>query len=576
VISGQIIGSRKGVIWSKGFYGDTLYKIGLGATAEAVPYQEPPPKEQGWFIYPGQEIYPSHFAPYDSHGNRMPAFGLVAIDDVADRFIDIGWGGFKVYQFSTGKLIYRLNAFGWEDLAAVCLEDLDHIYLLGVSGRVILYDYARGEVLGVANMPPRPDGSTNYQSLNTVITWDPVYRRLLVADHVPDVPPGKSTSRIRGFRLVPEPVRITKPIPLKVPRQRRIVPVLVQVVGDANEGVGGYLVNATVTGSGSLAGIPITNHWGECKLPVATEGHVTFTGRSDWATTGSPEATPPHAGLVTINAWVEWPDIDAKDLPVTGTSTPRPRDPGAPGAPGEDVRHRWDWNPLGGPDPDAPGTQDGAPTTMAEWEAYFFGLIHRVKDTPANDWEDVLNGLKDQGMRINVKANEVPQTTWPFYGINLVLAPDVPTGKIQLPTATPDSSNKYMHEVWVIKVDDTEPGTTAEAPNMKYILDQVFARQHWNLLEANQYAPDGRGAFTEAVVTALHDVDARWGHVDKADGTGPSPNRYNGHAVDAINFKNDDGITAEIYDIVSGATGDYGWGFSSRGTDELTKWKYPA
>ena len=42
----------------------------------------------------------------------------------------------------------------------------------------------------------------------------------------------------------------------------------------------------------------------------------------------------------------------------------------------------------------------------------------------------------------------------------------------------------------------------------------------YDLSEDHEHMADGRGQFTEDVVTTLHAIDARWGHVDKIDGTG--------------------------------------------------------
>jgi hypothetical protein len=111
---------------------------------------------------------------------------------------------------------------------------------------------------------------------------------------------------------------------------------------------------------------------------------------------------------------------------------------------------------------------------------------------------------------------------------------------------------------------------------MTYILERVLNAGNWQMTRGDAYdqqAADGRGAYTEAAVTAMHDVDARFGHVDK----NPGQNQYNGHAVDAINFKRDDGTMAEIYDIISGS-GGIGWGLAHGGISaaNLAKWKYPA
>lgn len=120
---------------------------------------------------------------------------------------------------------------------------------------------------------------------------------------------------------------------------------------------------------------------------------------------------------------------------------------------------------------------------------------------------------------------------------------------------------------------DTDTNLPETAPNMFYILQRVYGDgSQWNLAEGFQTAPNGRGAFTEAAVTAMHDVDARWGHIKK----NPGQNQYNGHAVDAVVYKNPDGVTGEIFDIVSGGAGKIQWVFDSRDAAGLSKWYYPA
>ena len=117
------------------------------------------------------------------------------------------------------------------------------------------------------------------------------------------------------------------------------------------------------------------------------------------------------------------------------------------------------------------------------------------------------------------------------------------------------------------------------APNMKYIVDAVYAEGSkatggpWKFGLGNAYdqvQPDGRGAFTEEAVRRIHDVDARFGHIKKHGGQ----NQYNHHAVDALNFLHDDGVTAEIYDIAS----DHGtsWHFWKRLEKNRDVWYYPA
>ena len=91
-----------------------------------------------------------------------------------------------------------------------------------------------------------------------------------------------------------------------------------------------------------------------------------------------------------------------------------------------------------------------------------------------------------------------------------------------------------------------------EMPNMKYILDQVLATKTWDFTQGEEYdmtQPNGRGAFTATAVTAMHDVDARFGHYLRK----PGYSQYvpSGGSVDSVCFKNDDGTTQEGAVIVA-------------------------
>lgn len=113
-------------------------------------------------------------------------------------------------------------------------------------------------------------------------------------------------------------------------------------------------------------------------------------------------------------------------------------------------------------------------------------------------------------------------------------------------------------------------GGAAQAPNMMSILQQVLTSKPWKFTMGDAYdktQPDGRGGYTEAAVAAMHAQDARFGHIRK----NPGQNQYNGHAVDAINFKDDDGKTSEIYDIISSTIQ---WNFVNRSAANLKVWYF--
>lgn len=458
---GSMVRTRKGAfymgdIWSFGFQ-----QFALGATAEALP-GEAPETPQGLYTMGGEIKGSDFWGPYNANGDRMIGVhtGVWAIDEIADTYFDFGLYGNLLFSWNTGKFKYDIPLPS--GVAAIALEDESRMYILMTNGVLILYDYVRGEVLGAVKMPKAHRGSP-YGTYGVAMTWDSIYRRLLIAEQVPDNPDGSCATVVRGFRQVPMATRLTMPIPLKVPRKGRTIPVLTQVVGDMNEGVGGYVVNAQVLGAGQLVGLPITNHWGETTIQVKCESNALYGYDSPLAASEvDPSGETLPEGVVTVRASAHIYSPDPADIPLSGV-------PGAPGG-----------GTIGGPTPGPPGGGGGG-----------------------------------------------------TFGPN-------------------------------------------EMPNMEYILERVFKSKTWRLEEIYQYEPDGRGQFTHEAVQAMHDIDARFGHFNKK----PPHNRYLGHATDAVCFKNDDGLSQEGADIVSGGSGKYMWGEFDRKArtpdGEYNCWVYPA
>lgn len=472
LFSGAICTSRNGTPWTRHIYGHMLTQVLLGATATALIGDEPT-SEASAGIGIGEQItlLGSHFTYLD--GTPMSGFsGAWLIDDIDNYFLHGISETLYVFNLTTGKYIYHTEMPYY--IQTICPEDKTRVYILLTNNVLILYDYLWGEVLGAVKVP------ISKESEGVVMTWDPLFKRLLLIEKLPNNPNGSCASYIRGFRLVPEPVRLTVPIPLKVPRQGRTIPVLIQVKGDMNEGVGGYtargpqvsLTNVTPTGGidvrvstpAGLVGVPTTDFAGDFFAQVALPppgGYDVYGGYDAY----DYSAAVVNVGDVTVDVELTVYGPDQEDIPISGTgSIPSGGTPGAPG---------------GG---ETPGEGGGT----------------------------------------------LPET----------------------------------------------------APNMTHILNQVYAQnapngQAWDLREHNSQAANGRGMFTEVAVRAMHDVDARFGHVRKD----PGQNQYNGHSVDAVNFKNDDGVTAEIIDIVAGTESagseNIMWGWDDRSADNLDRWKYP-
>jgi len=335
---GHVTTTRNGVPYATNWYGNAIFKISLGDTAQAL-VGEVPEDRDSWRLVaegdPGGNPFDGYMVSR-FHG-EINSYGSFALDDQQGEniFLNLSYQDLRVFTWTTGELLYKtfLPNLG----VAIALEDAQRCYILLEDRSIILFDYMRGEVLGASRIPPSESGLSYWNNGDVTLTYDAVNRRILIAEQTPDDPDtGACTCQIRGYRMVPEPTRLTVPIPLKAPRQRRVIPVLVQAVGDTNEGVGGYVIKAKVTGSGSLVGIPISDHYGNTVMQVACEGSSLFAeSMGDWASTGSPEATPPHTGLVNISATAYVYQPDPPDIQTSAG----PVDPSKPkiGAPGGGV-----------------------------------------------------------------------------------------------------------------------------------------------------------------------------------------------------------------------------------------------
>lgn len=476
--------ARSGRFWAADWANGRIWPIMYGNILTTLPGDDELKTKDPFWIITGDVIPHTHWTDPGSPFGFLPGSSFCVDDTMKGGGMFLTTAGGRpvggihsliAFNWTTGMYLWEMPVGGQP--VAMALEDASRMYILFENRVVLLVDYERGEFLGASKLPPlstgKPyggDSGLDFIFDQVRMTWDRTYRRLLICEKTPNAADGSCTVRVRGYRVVPEPAYITQPVPLKVPRQGRTIPVLIQVVGDMAEGVGGYVVNTKVSGSGSQVGLPITDYKGSTVIQVACEGSPNFSASSDfdWSQTGSPEATPPHTGLVEIEATVRVYAPDAADIPVSGAPGPAP-DTGWAGSP----------------------SKPGQPT--------------------GGTGDDTVGG-------------------------------DLP----------------------------------ATAPNMKYILDALYAEKEWNFAEYNQQNPNGRGQFCHEGVQRIHDVDARFGHIDKHRATWYHPTGGRGHAVDALCFKCDDGTTAEIYDIAGGnADSKPSWHFWKRLADNLDKWFYP-
>ena len=131
----------------------------------------------------------------------------------------------SVFNWTTGKWKYDLPMS--LPVVNIALEDEGRCYCLLNNRTLVLVDYLRGEILGAAKIPPLKLGNAYGadSGLDVIfdeirMTWDRQRRHLLIIEHTPD-DNGVCTMHVQGFRKVPEPVRITTPIPLRVAKPGR-------------------------------------------------------------------------------------------------------------------------------------------------------------------------------------------------------------------------------------------------------------------------------------------------------------------------------------------------------------------
>lgn len=168
-----------------------------------------------------------------------------------------------VYRLSTGEHIRRINTS--DTPGAICPERRGRVFVLGKDRKLLnLIDITTGQIMATWKCPS-PAGAQK-----TLLSWDVVYRRLLVFAWMPDAENGASVSRVVGYYPIPLATNLCTPIPLTVPRKGRTVPVLTRVVGDAGEPVASVVVTGAASGAAAMSGFgsQIVTDSGYAVLPV--------------------------------------------------------------------------------------------------------------------------------------------------------------------------------------------------------------------------------------------------------------------------------------------------------------------
>ena len=189
-----------------------------------------------------------------------------AIDRVADRVVARALSNaVNVYRLSDGVQLATIPMPG--NPRSIFLEDSNHAYIAFDYGVLVLLDYAGLRVLGIYRAH---DAATTGVGENATWCWDPLARRILVCVATADAADGAATARILGFFPRPQPVAVTPPIPLGVPRAGRTIDVVARLYGDVGEGfAGAEMIVESMDSTATITGQKrITDRRGYVRAPV--------------------------------------------------------------------------------------------------------------------------------------------------------------------------------------------------------------------------------------------------------------------------------------------------------------------
>ncbi|WP_160809579.1 hypothetical protein [Nitrosomonas sp. HPC101] len=200
---------------------------------------------------------------------------LVAATSGSSASIDI-------FNFTTGALLDTLNVSGIPQ--QIIPEDNGRLFVYCKNGMFNLVDYINRRIFSTFKAPLMASPG---QIQSIAYTYDRFHRRLLAFQILPDDPiNGSCTSRVKGWYPVPLPVRLTKPIPLLLPRSGRNVPCLVRLIGDAGEPVGGVHVQGVMSGVAAAVspGVSDNNGYAVLHTKATASGVATLTTTAEVAT----------------------------------------------------------------------------------------------------------------------------------------------------------------------------------------------------------------------------------------------------------------------------------------------------
>jgi len=245
-----------------------------------------------WLLYDVSSIYKARLDPaaglvIDATPDySLAALGLTGLQtfsvDVEQNLLlgsEAVSDSLGVYNLTTGALIREIKTPGM--VSQIMPEDLGRCYVAVANSftdrRVCLVNYATGELQSVFKVG---DTFSPY-SVQHAVTWDRKYRRFLVWNYAPIAIDGQNTSVVKGYFPQPQPVGITKPIPLRPPRKYRSTPILTRIYGDLGEPMPGARVTLSPdSGIATVTGFPgLTDSDGESVGTIygADAGSLTLT-----------------------------------------------------------------------------------------------------------------------------------------------------------------------------------------------------------------------------------------------------------------------------------------------------------
>jgi hypothetical protein len=120
-------------------------------------------------------------------------------------------------------------------------ENRERCWLTLTNGQVVKinYKYHRVELMSSVQ-GPLPD------DVGYFCAFDQLRGRLAIFRHRPDAVDGACQCRLEFYRPIPKVAILTDPVPIRSPRVGKTVPFISHLAGDAGEGLGSYLVEASL------------------------------------------------------------------------------------------------------------------------------------------------------------------------------------------------------------------------------------------------------------------------------------------------------------------------------------------